>query len=247
MVSDDLDLLALAEKSSANDLAFLIRAKEDTKRLMKQSPTRDNITAFNRARIAVADEVARLQGGGGSAVKILKTQLDAVKFLQDQGFKLSKSKFGRDVNDRKVATNAEGQFEDGALLAYAAAHLTPAAQAENRALSDANVNRLTADADLKRLTAERARLKLEKEQGLLMPRAQYEEDLAARAMFFRSEVNSFGFRKAGEIIALVNGDESKLPDLLQWWGAQTADWMDAWGADRQFVANEEEAGDIGED
>lgn len=51
MVSDDLDLLALAEKSSANDLAFLIRAKEETKRLMKQSPTRDNITAFNRAKV----------------------------------------------------------------------------------------------------------------------------------------------------------------------------------------------------
>ena len=247
MVSDDLDLLALAEKSSANDLAFLIRAKEDTKRLMKQSPTRDNITAFNRAKAAVADEVTRLQGGGGSAVKILKTQLDAVKFLQDQGFKLSKSKFGRDVNDRKVATNAEGQFEDGALLAYAAAHLTPAAQAENRALSDANVNRLAADADLKRITAERARMKMEKEQGLLMPRAQYEEDLAARAMFFKSEVDSFGFRKAGEIIALVNGDESKLPDLLKWWAAQTADWMDAWASDRQFVASDEETEELGED
>lgn len=247
MVSDDLDLLALAEKSSANDLAFLIRAKEDTKRLMKQSPTKENITAFNRAKAAVADEVARLQGGGGSAVKILKTQLDAVKFLQDQGFKLSKSKFGRDVNDRKVATNAEGQFEDGALLAYAAAHLTPAAQAENRALSDANVNRLAADADFKRISAERARMKMEKEQGLLMPRAQYEEDLAARAMFFKSEVDSFGFRKVGEIIALVNGDESKLLDLLKWWAKQTADWMDAWVSDRQFVANEEETGDIGED
>ena len=237
MVSDDIDLLALAEKSSANDLAFLIRAKEDTKRLMKQNPTRDNITAFNRAKTAVADEVARLQGGG-TAVKVLKTQLDAVEFLTNQGFKVSKSKFGRDVNEGKVATTVEGFFEDGAVLAYASLHLTPLAKAENRALTDATVNRVSADADLKRLTAERARLKLEKEQGLLMPRAQYEEDLAARAMFFKSEVDSFGFRKAGEIIALVNGEESKLPDLLKWWAAQTADWMDAWASDRQFVASD---------
>ena len=247
MVSDDLDLLALAEKSSANDLAFLIRAKEDTKRLMKQSPTRDNITAFNRAKAAVADEVARLQGGGGTAVKVLKTQLDVVEFLTNQGFKLSKSKFGRDVNDGKVATTVEGFFEDGALLAYASLHLTPLAKAENKALTDATVNRVSADADLKRLTAERARLKLEKEQGLLMPRAQYEEDLAARAMFFKSEVDSFGFRKAGEIIALVNGDESKLPDLLKWWAAQTADWMDAWASDRQFAASDEDIEELGED
>lgn len=239
MVSDDLDLLALAEKSSANDLAFLIRAKEDTKRLMKQSPTRDNITAFNRAKVAVADEVARLQGGGAT-MKVLKTQLDAVEFLQNQGFKVSKSKFGRDVNDGKVATTVEGFFEDGALLAYASLHLTPLAKAENRALTDATVNRVSADADLKRLTAERTRLKLEKEQGLLMPRAQYEEDLAARAMFFKSEVDSFGFRKAGEIITLVNGDERRMADLLKWWAAETADWMDAWSSEREFVAAEQD-------
>ena len=135
----------------------------------------------------------------------------------------------------------------GALLAYASLHLTPLAKAENKALTDATVNRVSADADLKRLTAERARLKLEKEQGLLMPRAQYEEDLAARAMFFKSEVDSFGFRKAGEIIALVNGDESKLPDLLKWWAAQTADWMDAWASDRQFAASDEDIEELGED
>ena len=100
-------------------------------------------------------------------MKVLKTQLDAVEFLTNQGFKVSKSKFGRDVNDGKVATTVEGFFEDGALLAYASLHLTPLAKAENRALTDANVNRLAADADLKRLTAERARLKLEKEKMLL--------------------------------------------------------------------------------
>ena len=58
-------------------------------------------------------------------------------------------------------------------------------------------------------------------------------------MFFKSEVDSFGFRKAGEIIALVNGDEGKLPDLLKWWAAQTADWMDAWASDRQFAVSED--------
>ena len=60
-------------------------------------------------------------------------------------------------------------------------------------------------------------------------------------------LDSFGFRKAGEIIALVNGDESKLPDLLKWWAAQTADWMDAWASDRQFAASDEDIEELGED
>lgn len=233
-MSDDLDLLALAEKSAENDLAFLIRAKEDTKRLMKQSPTQDNIAAFKRAKAAVADEVARLQQGGGTSMRVFKTQLDAAAFLRDQGFKVSKSQFNRDVQARKVAKNADGNFEEGALMGYAAAHLAPIAQAENRALSEATVGRLEADAELKRYAAERARLKLEKEQGQLMPVRQHEEELSARALFFKSEIDSFGFRKAGEIIALVHGDESKLPELMRWWEDNTADWMDAWAQDRDF-------------
>ena len=73
-----------------------------------------------------------------------------------------------------------------------------------------------------------------------MPRAQHEEDLSARALFFRSEIESFGFRKAGEIIALVRGDESKLPELLQWWSEATSDWMDAWAVDRDFGVSAED-------
>lgn len=240
-MSDDLDLLALAERSAENDLAFLIRAKEDTKRLMKQSPNPDNISAFKRAKAAVAEEVSRLQQGGVSRMRIFKTQLDATAFLRDSGFEISKSKFNRDVVARKVAKNADGFFEETALLGYAAVHLAPAAQQENRALSDATVGRIAADADLKRYSAERAKLKLEKEQGMLMPRAEHEENLAARALFFKSEIESFGYRKAGELIALVHGDDARLPELLAWWNEATADWMDAWAADHEFVTGDSDS------
>ena len=237
-MSDGLDLLELAEKSAANDLAFLIRAKEESKRRMKENPTPDNISAFNRARAAVEDETRRLQGGS-AAMRIFKTQLDAVDFLRDSGFKSSKSQFNRDVAARKVS-KAEAGFEEGALLAYAAANLTPLTQHENKALSNATVDRISADTELKRYTAERTRLKLEKEMGMLMPRTEHEEALSARALFFKSEIESFGYRKAGEIIALVDGDDSKLEALLEWWNRETADWMDAWDSDREFTYGEED-------
>ena len=129
-MSDGLDLLELAEKSAANDLAFLIRAKEESKRRMKENPTPDTISAFNRARAAVEDETRRLQGGS-AAMRTFKTQLDAVDFLRDSGFKISKSQFNRDVSARKVAKTDAG-FEEGALLAYAAANLTPLTQQKTR-------------------------------------------------------------------------------------------------------------------
>lgn len=201
-------------------------------------PTPDNISAFNRARAAVEDETRRLQEGS-AAMRIFKTQLNAVDFLRDSGFKISKSQFNRDVAARKVS-KAETGFEEGALLAYAAANLTPLIQHENKALSNATVDRISADTELKRYTAERTRLKLEKEMGMLMPRTEHEEALSARALFFKSEIESFGYRKAGEIIALVDGDDSKLEALLEWWNLETADWMDAWDSDREFTYGEED-------
>lgn len=245
-MTEELNLLALAERSAENDLAFLIRAKEDTKQLMKQSPSQDNISAFKRAKAAVAEEVSRLQQGGVSHMRIFKTQLDATAFLRDSGFEVSKSKFNRDVGARKVAKNADGYFEESALLGYAAVNLDPAAQQENRALADATVGRIAADADLKRYSAERAKLKLEKEQGMLMLRAEHEENLAARALFFKSEIESFGYRKAGELIALVHGEDARLPELLAWWADATADWMDAWAAEHEFVTDGDSGADADE-
>ena len=125
------------------------------------------------------------------------------------------------------------------MLAYAAANLTPLTQHENKALSNATVDRISADTELKRYTAERTRLKLEKEMGMLMPRTEHEEALSARALFFKSEIENFGYRKAGEIIALVSGDESRLEALLEWWGKETAEWMDAWDSDREFTYGDE--------
>lgn len=227
------DLLSLAEKSAENDLAFLIKAKEDAKRRLKEDPSERNTQAFMRARDAVDAETRRLQQGASTG-RVLKTQNACLAFLVDAGFKISKSQLSRDVAARKLTKTPEGYFDEQALLAYANVHLQPTAQVENRALSDATVRRLEADAEQKKLAAERTRLKLAKEQGLLMEIAAHEDDLAARALFFRSEIEAFGYRVAGELIALVGGDPDKQGDFLAWWQNATADWMDAWAADRDF-------------
>ena len=162
--------------------------------------------------------------------------------LKDAGYKCSKSQFNRDVKARKVPRTPEGWFDETALLGYANANLTPAGQVADRQLADATTSRLSADAQLKRYQAERARLKLEKEQGLLMPRAEHERDLGARALFFRNEVRNFIHLHGATLIHLVGGDEGRLRELVQWWMETTEIWMDAWSGEREFVVNEEDDG-----
>ena len=244
------ELLGLVKQSSETDLAFLLKAKEGLKKRLKETPGDEKVlSAFNRAKLAVEGEVKRLRGGGGEIMRVFKTQLDATAFLNESGFKISKSQLNRDVHKGLIATNAAGHYEEGSLLAYAAVHLDPTAKVEDKALKDVTIDRLEADTMHKRYAAERARLKYEKEQGLLMSRSRHEDELASRAAFFKAEIESFGYRVAGDVIAVVEGNDTKVPEFLSWWNEATADWMDAWSEERQFVNDDDtnalsEEGDV---
>lgn len=164
-----------------------------------------------------------------------KSQIAAVRYLQSQGYKIQRTKMSDDVRLGKVPTNADGQFEAVTLLAYAAANLEPVAKVENQAVLESTVSRQTADANLKHYQAERTKLKLEKELGSLIPKADHEQDLAARALFFRNEVRNFIHLYGGEIVHLVGGQESRLRDLVEWWAEKTGIWMDTWSQEREFL------------
>lgn len=71
-----------------------------------------------------------------------------------------------------------------------------------------------------------------------MPRSDHERNLAARALFFRREVENYIHLYGPGIIHLVGGDEDKLPLLLQHWEETTAVWMDAWSQERSFAVDD---------
>ena len=110
----DDDLLRLARQSAETDLPFLLRAKEEAKKRMKDNPTPENVGGFRRAREELEGELARRQGQ--TSIRVYKTQLDAVAYLKDAGYKCSKSQFNRDVKARKVPRTPEGWFDETALL-----------------------------------------------------------------------------------------------------------------------------------
>lgn len=163
-----------------------------------------------------------------------KTQAQACEYLRTQGYKVADSTFGLHFRQGKIARGEEGRFSPDGLLGYAKVHLEPSVSAEDLRQSSAVVEKINADADLKTVRAKRENLRLEKELGVLMPRAEYEDEMARRALFFKSEIDGFIHRKGGELIRLVEGQESALAPLVSWWKKETADWMDAWASERDF-------------
>ena len=74
---------------------------------------------------------------------------------------------------------------------------------------------------------------------------EHEDELTARAVFFRAEIDGFIHRTGAKIIDVVRGDPDRLHDLIIWWGEATADWMDAWSAERDFVSRDRDGGESG--
>lgn len=174
-------------------------------------------------------------------MNVHKTQLAATDFLQKQGFAVKKSKFNNDFRAGLIAANDDGHFEEGALLAYAAVHLAARAKAEDGRAQQAALGQMTADQELKRVQAERQRVKLARERGEVMARADFEREVAARAQFFRGELEQIPATVVPDLVALVGGDESKIPQASRLLSEALTTAMDAWSREREFVVTLEDA------
>jgi hypothetical protein len=179
---------------------------------------------------------------------VFKTQKEAVKYINLKGFKCSVSKFSNDAKRNLIPTNGDGEFEASALMGYGNLYCSIARKSADGAAARAALERMRADADLKRIQTERAKVKLEADLGNYVPRSAHEASLAARAAFFKREVETFVHRKGPGLIQAVGGDEGRLPGLVEWWKLETEAWMDAWAADAEFAAPDVDgAGDGGPD
>jgi len=168
-----------------------------------------------------------------------KTQLEAVDFLCSQGYKVGKSTFNNHLKEGLVCTNEDGVFHKSTLLGYAVNNLKSTVITGDTRAMEMQINRAGADADLKHVKAQREFLRLQKEQGAVMLIADHEKDLAARAVFFKHEIQGFIHRKGHDIIDCVGGNENFYAKLVHFWENETADWMDAWSEDREFLEVEE--------
>lgn len=231
------ELFALTEKSASTDLVFLLKAKEGAKERMKNSPTQENINAFQKSKDAMEKEKKRLEGSADKRMNVYKSQIDTVAFLEGRGYKISKSSFNRDVKKNIVSTTDEGHFEENSLLAYAMAFKTPTGSHEDKKLTHATKDKISHEARLKKFQTDRLQIKLEKEQGKIISRSRHEQELGARALFFKREIENFIHLYGPGIIHIVGGDEEKLPILTAHWDEITADWMNIWSNERQFVAS----------
>jgi hypothetical protein len=170
--------------------------------------------------------------------KPLKNLLSVIKYLEANGWQVSKSAVYRHRKAGLIVPDVGKQFSIKLVNQYAHNHLTKF-KADDKpdkvTLLPPTVKQITGDqiahakrvAELKKLDGQARHwvAKAKVEEGNYIKKDLFERSLAQRAAIFKSDIEAFIRSYASEMIHLVDGDDVKTPDLIDFWLEKSAVWL----------------------
>ena len=157
-----------------------------------------------------------------------------VRHLEENGYKISQSSVYNHQKAGKIKPNSKGEYTLSAVEHYIA-------EANLRRIDGTKPNddqeqseKSKYETDVLRLKAAQMEHKLEVMRGSYVPKFEFERALAQRATLIKSDHDAFSRSKAGEIIALVNGDLEKTPDLIEYLLDQFEQFLGRYAEDREW-------------
>ncbi len=165
-----------------------------------------------------------------------KTALRVLEWLQDVGYQIEKSQFYQHAADGKVGKDRQGFFTPKLVKKYASAHLRreDTGQTEDKAGDELFREKQKAELLKIKLHNRKAEIEVAEVENRVVSRDDFERELAGRLIVLDSGVKTVHATSAPELVALVNGDPSKMDELIAaldgYWGdllnqyASTEDW-----------------------
>ncbi len=163
--------------------------------------------------------------------------------LQASGYKVKKSTVYNHVNARRLERSADGTFSRSAVDRYALAvdlpriDGTPVTKQDNE-LQRLQREKMELDNRRERAETELAELKLEARKKDLIT-GPLEKELAARLIIFKSDIETFIRSRAAAIVACVNGDLARTPELVAFFLAASETWLARYSQNREFRIDED--------
>jgi len=172
---------------------------------MKKFNTLDNSIGCEETKETVSDR----------QVKKFKNALEVTAYLQGQGWKVKRSSTYRHIQEGKLRPEADGAFTEKAALRYAKYFLKRLDGSTFKQSARAQQERGEMEGRKARAQARLWEMKAAILEGGYVPRAEFEMALAQRVTLFKNDLTSFCYFYAPEIINLVNGDHSKVGELIE--------------------------------
>jgi hypothetical protein len=146
-----------------------------------------------------------------------KSKADALQFLQDSGWEITKSRFYNHCGDGKLTLSRDGVYTWRALKKYAEAYLVRTDTGETVSETGDRLAEKKQRLEIEQLEIkiERAKFEQEVERGNYLPKADIYRELVARAVVLDSGLTHLIRSKSAELIARCKGDQSLLPEVIE--------------------------------
>ncbi len=165
-----------------------------------------------------------------------KNILEVVAYLKNEGWKISKSAVYQHRDQGKIRPQSDSGYLVKDVERYAwdwlkradgsgrQSKVEPIGQSDKR---EAEARKVSAQ-------AEHWEIKTKILSGEYVERVAFERGLARRATVFKNDIENFIRNNAGEMIALVAGDATRAPDLIEFWLDESEKWLHRYSEDREF-------------
>ncbi len=165
----------------------------------------------------------------------LKNIPAVIAYLDEQGWKISKSAAYKHKTEGKLRPGKDGEFTIAAVEKYADRWLQ---RKDGSTADNDELQKERAQAELEKIRAQALHwdTKTKIELGQYVPKEGWERELAARASVFRSDMENFIRSEAAAIIRLVGGDQDKAPDLIDYYLRQVESWLDRYSQEKTWKA-----------
>ena len=158
-------------------------------------------------------------------------------WLDDHGWKVSKSTLYAHKKDGRLRPNADGEFDAAEVEKYARRWLErkdggPAPVTE---IDELRIRKERAATEREEYQARLAAVKAAAAEGQYVLRDQVEHQLGARAAVFKSDGQNWIQSHAGEMVATVDGDPTKTADLVEMMLKGLEAWLDRYSQPLEFT------------
>jgi len=150
-----------------------------------------------------------------------------MRYLQGKGYKIKKSAIYNHKTAGKIRPNKEGKYLLTDVEKYAQAHLqrSDGSPSPGQVLDKAQKERAEAETRERTARARHWELRTGSLENKLVPRELFENEIAGRAAIFRTDGENFFRGQAPAMVNIVNGDETKIPELIDFCLNALEQWL----------------------
>jgi Asp-tRNA(Asn)/Glu-tRNA(Gln) amidotransferase A subunit family amidase len=169
-------------------------------------------------------------------IESIQNLLKVVEYLKTAGWKVSKSVVYRHRSEGKIGPQSDGRYLPADVERYARDWLKQVDGSGGRSKVEPVEQREKKQAEARKLAAQADHWELKTKimSGEYVERESYERNLAQRAAVFKRDIENFIRNYAGEMIALVAGDATRAPDVIEFWLDESERWLARYAEEAEF-------------